>query len=70
MKMNKIVTSVVAMLATGSYATQPKALQPLPAPLRDLRWGQLNFLHSTDTHGWHAGHLQECVSRCNLIHLY
>jgi hypothetical protein len=27
--------------------------------MRDLRWGQLNFLHTTDTHGWHGGHLQE-----------
>lgn len=27
--------------------------------MRDLDWGKLNFLHTTDTHGWHAGHLQE-----------
>lgn len=27
--------------------------------MRDLQWGQLNFLHTTDTHGWHGGHLQE-----------
>jgi 2',3'-cyclic-nucleotide 2'-phosphodiesterase (5'-nucleotidase family) len=27
--------------------------------MRDLVWGKLNFLHTTDTHGWHAGHLQE-----------
>lgn len=24
--------------------------------IRDLQWGQLNFIHSTDTHGWLAGH--------------
>ena len=40
-------------------AKQPSAPNPLPAPLRELPWGQLNFLHTTDTHGWHAGHLQE-----------
>lgn len=40
-------------------ASQPRARQPVSAPLRDLPWGQLNFLHTTDTHGWHAGHLQE-----------
>ncbi|KAI9885325.1 MAG: mitochondrial 2-enoyl thioester reductase [Watsoniomyces obsoletus] len=57
--MNIIVTALVALLVTASHATQPKGLQPPPAPLRDLPWGQLNFLHSTDTHGWHAGHLQE-----------
>jgi len=27
--------------------------------MRDLTWGQLNFLHTTDTHGWLGGHLQE-----------
>lgn len=40
-------------------AAQPSAPSPISAPLRDLPWGQLNFLHTTDTHGWHAGHLQE-----------
>lgn len=27
--------------------------------IRDLTWGQLNFLHTTDTHGWLPGHLLE-----------
>lgn len=40
-------------------AEQPSAPSPINAPLRDLPWGQLNILHTTDTHGWHAGHLQE-----------
>ena len=40
-------------------AAQPSAAAPVSAPLRELPWGQLNFLHTTDTHGWHAGHLQE-----------
>ncbi|PGH23005.1 hypothetical protein AJ80_02920 [Polytolypa hystricis UAMH7299] len=38
---------------------QPSAPEPIPAPLRNLTWGQLNFLHTTDTHGWLAGHLRE-----------
>lgn len=25
-------------------------------PIRDLTWGDINFLHTTDTHGWYAGH--------------
>ena len=41
------------------HASQPSAPDPIPAPLRELEWGQLNFLHTTDTHGWHGGHLQE-----------
>ncbi|MDI1486079.1 MAG: hypothetical protein OHK93_004269 [Ramalina farinacea] len=40
-------------------AMQPSAMPPVPAPLRELPWAQLNFLHTTDTHGWHAGHLLE-----------
>ncbi|KAK6224239.1 calcineurin-like phosphoesterase [Colletotrichum tabaci] len=43
-------------LASGS---QPGAASPIPAPMRDLTWGQLNFLHTTDTHGWLGGHLLE-----------
>ncbi|SPN99957.1 related to 5^ nucleotidase [Cephalotrichum gorgonifer] len=40
-------------------AEQPGAARPEKAEIRDLTWGQLNFLHTTDTHGWHGGHLQE-----------
>lgn len=45
---------------SGVLAAQPSAAPPVSAPLRELPWGQINFLHTTDTHGWHAGHLQEC----------
>ena len=48
----------LACLATVQ-AAQPSAPSPIAAPLRELPWGQLNVLHTTDTHGWHAGHLQE-----------
>ncbi|EXJ81040.1 hypothetical protein A1O3_07328 [Capronia epimyces CBS 606.96] len=48
-----------ALLASHAFAAQPNAPEPLEAPLRDLKYGQLNFLHTTDTHGWHAGHLLE-----------
>lgn len=37
--------------------TQPGALQTLPQEIKDIHWGQLNFLSTTDTHGWLAGHL-------------
>ena len=46
-------------LATTARAAQPGAVKPVAAPMRELQWGQLNFLHTTDTHGWHGGHLQE-----------
>ncbi|KAL9031310.1 MAG: hypothetical protein Q9196_000666 [Gyalolechia fulgens] len=45
--------------STLVHSSQPSAPEPVSAPLRELPWGQLNFLHTTDTHGWHAGHLQE-----------
>ncbi|KAL8947402.1 MAG: hypothetical protein Q9222_006310 [Ikaeria aurantiellina] len=53
------VWPLVGLLTSRIYAIQPSAPGPVSAPLRELPWGQLNFLHTTDTHGWHAGHLQE-----------
>ncbi|KAJ5198434.1 uncharacterized protein N7498_007551 [Penicillium cinerascens] len=43
----------------SALAAQPSAPAPISASLRELEFGQLNFLHTTDTHGWLAGHLQE-----------
>jgi 2',3'-cyclic-nucleotide 2'-phosphodiesterase (5'-nucleotidase family) len=50
---------VGASLAAIAQAAQPGAAKAVPAPMRDLTWGTLNFLHTTDTHGWLGGHLQE-----------
>ncbi|KAH8886764.1 hypothetical protein GQ53DRAFT_750411 [Thozetella sp. PMI_491] len=52
-------TILGAAFASVARAAQPSAAKPVAAPMRDLQWGQLNFLHTTDTHGWHGGHLQE-----------
>ncbi|GKZ26751.1 hypothetical protein AbraIFM66951_004809 [Aspergillus brasiliensis] len=52
-------TFLLFFLSPFVHAVQPTAPEPIEAPLRDLQWGQLNFLHTTDTHGWLAGHLQE-----------
>ena len=49
-------------LALAVQAAQPGAVKPVTAPLRNLTWGQLNVLHTTDTHGWLSGHLLEYVS--------
>ncbi|KAF3064909.1 hypothetical protein GL218_02310 [Daldinia childiae] len=38
---------------------QPDAINTTYGPTRALEWGQLNFLHTTDTHGWLEGHLKE-----------
>ncbi|WEW54843.1 hypothetical protein PRK78_000269 [Emydomyces testavorans] len=38
---------------------QPEALNATTSPRGPLEWGQINFLQTTDTHGWLAGHLKE-----------
>ncbi|KAI1483257.1 ser/Thr protein phosphatase family [Daldinia eschscholtzii] len=50
---------LVASLATVARSSQPGAPAPVAAPMRDLEWGQINFVHTTDIHGWLGGHLQE-----------
>jgi 2',3'-cyclic-nucleotide 2'-phosphodiesterase (5'-nucleotidase family) len=54
-----MLLSALPFLFPSALAAQPSAPSPISAPLRDLQLGQLNFLHTTDTHGWLAGHLQE-----------
>ncbi|KAI1122420.1 ser/Thr protein phosphatase family [Nemania abortiva] len=51
-----VVTASLALVANGA---QPGAPAPVAAPMRELEWGQINFLHTTDIHGWLGGHLQE-----------
>lgn len=29
---------------------------PLPPPTRPLQWGDVNFIQTTDSHGWLLGH--------------
>jgi len=38
---------------------QPSAPNATSLPRSPLAWGQLNFLHTTDTHGWLEGHIKE-----------
>ena len=38
---------------------QPDAQNAVSSPKAPLEWGQINFLHTTDTHGWLEGHLKE-----------
>ena len=51
--------SLLLALTHIASSKQPSAPEPIEAPLRELPWSQLNFLHTTDTHGWFGGHLQE-----------
>lgn len=38
---------------------QPDARNATTTPKAPLEWGQINFLHTTDTHGWLEGHIKE-----------
>ncbi|KAF2454181.1 Metallo-dependent phosphatase-like protein [Lineolata rhizophorae] len=38
---------------------QPDAQNATTGPKGPLEWGQINFLQTTDTHGWLEGHLKE-----------
>jgi 2',3'-cyclic-nucleotide 2'-phosphodiesterase (5'-nucleotidase family) len=38
---------------------QPDAQNATTSPKAPLEWGQINFLHTTDTHGWLEGHIKE-----------
>jgi len=38
---------------------QPDAQNATTTPKAPLEWGQINFLHTTDTHGWLEGHIKE-----------
>ncbi|KAG0132004.1 Metallo-dependent phosphatase-like protein [Tuber indicum] len=56
---------LLILLLPLAAAIQPSAQDPVPGQrFRHLKWGSINFLHTTDklginSHGWHAGHLQE-----------
>ncbi|VVT56314.1 uncharacterized protein SAPINGB_P004958 [Magnusiomyces paraingens] len=49
-----------ALASVADIAQQPSAEPPnFSAEIRPLTWGQLNIIHTTDTHSWQPGHLLE-----------
>ena len=38
------------------YAQRAEPPVPLTPPLRPLVWGDVNIIHTTDSHGWLLGH--------------
>lgn len=38
---------------------QPGALDATTKPRGPLNWGEINFLHTSDSHGWLEGHIKE-----------
>ncbi|KAJ3096416.1 hypothetical protein HDU97_005913 [Phlyctochytrium planicorne] len=53
---------IVLAIAAGSSLAAPcqkASIKGIPVPTTPLRWGDWNFLHTTDTHGYQAGHEDE-----------
>ncbi|KAF9157729.1 hypothetical protein DFQ26_008415 [Actinomortierella ambigua] len=53
-----VVLPLFAAFASANLErrAQPGAVQPPPVELRPLTWGDVNFISTTDSHGWLAGH--------------
>ncbi|KAJ8697154.1 hypothetical protein PTI98_006952 [Pleurotus ostreatus] len=50
------------VLTESSRAASPVPLSP---PTRPLQWGDINILHTTDTHGWLLGHQKKSFPEPN-----
>lgn len=48
-----------AVLTRHVRRSQPGASDATLSPRGPLEWGEINFLQTTDTHGWLAGHLKD-----------
>ncbi len=48
---------------------QPEAQVATMKPRAPLEWGQLNFLHTTDTHGWLEGFVKKCHCKSQLLNV-
>ena len=46
----------VVMTRNVQKRMQPEAINATVQPRGPLAYGQLNILHTTDTHGWYVGH--------------
>jgi 2',3'-cyclic-nucleotide 2'-phosphodiesterase (5'-nucleotidase family) len=38
---------------------QPESLDTTTQPKGPLNWGEINFIHTSDSHGWLEGHIKE-----------
>ncbi|GFZ45016.1 hypothetical protein JCM24511_02742 [Saitozyma sp. JCM 24511] len=54
--MRQIIGGRAVVLCWISQLAVAQVLPPLPVPTRPLEWGDVNFLSTSDTHGWLLGH--------------
>lgn len=57
--LSKPITSRGPQTPLRSLQQTPSLPPSYTGPLRELQWGKINFLHTTDTHAWYAGHLTQ-----------
>ncbi|KAL0948026.1 hypothetical protein HGRIS_010652 [Hohenbuehelia grisea] len=48
-----------------NHGKRPTPLIPLTPPSRPLEWGDINIIHTTDSHGWLLGHQKESFPEPN-----
>ncbi|ORY25942.1 vacuolar protein [Naematelia encephala] len=48
--------AILALLAASVVTAEQIGNLELPVPTRQLEWGDVNFLSTSDTHGWLLGH--------------
>lgn len=57
------------VILPGNHSEKVHYPTPGDRPLiKDLTWGQVNFIQTTDTHGWYAGHLNQPQYHANWGH--
>lgn len=56
-----------ATLACDDHASHAHTRRTVPVrpPTRELEWGDINFIHTTDTHGWYLGHQKSSAPEPN-----
>lgn len=53
-----IATLIITLLVFSTRNIGKKTPDSLGS-IRDLKWSSINFLHTTDTHGWYGGHTNQ-----------
>lgn len=63
--MRKIISILIFLLTIYAYYDFYKRYNYLTLPSRSLKFGDINFIQTTDTHGWLAGHQKQSEPEIN-----
>lgn len=58
----------VIFLFSNSWFQSSKQQNSDSSLIRNLEWNDINFIHTTDTHGWYSGHLNQKQYNANWGH--